>query len=39
MYMEAVTMRMFSSVNPRLLRSSIRSRQVDAIEAFLAVPD
>ena len=39
MYMDAVTIRMCSSVNPRLPSSLMRSRQVDAIEAFLALPD
>ena len=39
MYIEEVTIRMSASENPRLLRSLMRSRQVDAIDAFLALPD
>ena len=39
MYIEAVIIRMCSSVNPRPLRSLMRSRHVDAIEAFLVLPD
>jgi hypothetical protein len=38
-YMEEVIIRICSSVNPSLLKSPIRFRQVDAIEAFLALPD
>jgi hypothetical protein len=38
-YMEEVTIRTCSSVNAWLVGSPIRSRQVDAIEAFLAFPD
>jgi len=38
-YIEAVIIRTLSSVNPRSPKSPIRSKQVDAIEAFLVVPD
>ena len=38
-YIEAVAIRISPSVKPRLSESSIRSKQVDAIEAFLALPD
>lgn len=39
MYIEEVAIRMSASENPRLLRSLMRSRQVDAMDGLLALPD